>query len=135
LGRKPAIVLSSVLAGVSVFAFVASGLGAGGLAAVLFVGGFFGWGAFPLFLSILPSESVPPAIVGVAISLPASIGDIFGSVVMPILGGMLADAFGLTYAMYLAGAMPLVAAVFALAYQETAPKVLARRGLALEGEG
>jgi predicted MFS family arabinose efflux permease len=135
LGRKPTIILSSVLAGVSVFAFVASGLGMVGLAAVLFVGGFFGWGAFPLFLSILPSESVPSAIAGVAISLPASIGDIFGSVIMPILGGMLADLFGLTYTMYLAGAMPLLAAVFALGYLETAPKVLARRAPAHEAEG
>jgi predicted MFS family arabinose efflux permease len=134
LGRQPTTILASLFAGLSVMVFVTSGFGLSGLAAVLFVGGFFGWGAFPLFLSIFPSESVPPSIIGVAISLPASIGDLFGSVVMPILGGLLADSYGLTYTMYLAGAMPLLAAVIALAYRETAPKVLARRRLALQGE-
>lgn len=131
LGRKTTLILSSLLAGVAVIAFVTSGMGPAGLASILFFAGIFGLGTFPLFLSIFPSESVPHAIVGSAISIPASIGDVFGSVVMPILGGMVADSFGLTYTMYLAGVMPILAALLGLGYQETAPKVLARREQAM----
>ncbi|MDK2986258.1 MAG: hypothetical protein PWQ96_1902, partial [Clostridia bacterium] len=126
-GRKPTMIVASIFAGLSVLVFVFSGFGPVGLFISLLVCGIFGWGAFPIFLSIFPSESVPPDVMATATSLPPSIGEVFGSIAMPTIAGLLADMYGLEYPMYLAGVAPILAAFVSLFYLETAPRIITKR--------
>lgn len=127
LGRKPVMIVCAIITGISVVWFALAGSNPVTLFLILFVGAIFGWGTYPIFLALLPTESVPAKLGGSAVGIPTSIGEIFGAMVMPIIAGSLADKFGLIYPMYLAGIAPIAAAVVSFLYIETAPMVLARR--------
>ena len=49
-------------------------------------------GTFPLFLSIIPSESVEPPDLSAAIGRIQGIGEIVGGVAAPVIAGMAADS-------------------------------------------
>jgi hypothetical protein len=50
-----------------------------------------------------------------------------GTAVMPVVGGIVADAFGLASALWLAVGAQLVLAALVVGISETAPRVIARR--------
>jgi len=120
-GRRWTLFIGSVLGGLATLWFAFGGSSPTTLFCAMFFVGIFGSGVWPLFLSIIPSETVPFGLAGLAIGLPTGIGELIGAGVLPTVGGMLADAYGLGAAMILAGVSPLVAAVFALFMIETAP--------------
>lgn len=127
-GRKPMLIISTIFAGVFTLLFSVAGSSPVVLGAILFVTAVFAMGCYPIWLSVVTTESVPPNLAGSAVGIPTAIGEIFGAVIMPVIGGALADRFGLQSPMYLAGAAPLIATALCLLYRETAPKVLAQRG-------
>jgi MFS family permease len=135
LGRRPVMIVSAVITGISVIWFALAGSNPATLFCILFIGAIFGWGTYPIFLALSTTESVPSKLAGSAVGIPTSIGEIFGAMVMPIIAGSLADKFGLIYPMYLAGIAPIVAAVVSFLYIETAPRVLARRNKTNEVDG
>jgi len=51
---------------------------------------------------------------------------IIGTTLMPLVGGVIADLFGLTGSMWILVASQLVVAAFILAITETAPRVVGR---------
>ena len=120
------MVVSAVVNGLSVLWFAVAGANPTELFCILFVGAIFGWGCYPIFLSLTTTEAVPVKLAGSAVGIPTAIGEIFGAMAMPIVAGALADKFGLGYPMYLAGIAPIIAGVVALLYIETAPRVVAR---------
>ena len=132
LGRRPVMIVSSVITGISVIWFAVAGSNPVTLFCILFVGAIFGWGTYPIFLSLTTTESVPAKLAGSSVGIPTSIGEIFGAMVMPIIAGSLADKFGLIYPMYLAGIAPIIAAVVSFLYIETAPRVLHRKNQKIE---
>lgn len=123
-GRKPISVvfgLLSVLAPLSiiyvdntallalcVFVF-AAGMGVGGLA-----------------MSVIPAESVPPAMAGLAVGIPTGLGEFLGGFLSPVVAGIVADAQGLPAALMISAGGALVASITALFLKETAPSKTAK---------
>jgi len=102
--------------------FALSGAAPGMLWFLLLLTGFFCGGSFPLYLSLVPSETVPFALAGLAIGIPTGVGELVGSGILPTIGGIIADTYGLRAAMLLAAVSALVATIFALFIIETAPR-------------
>lgn len=129
-GRKPISVvfgLLSVLAPLSiiyvdntallalcVFVF-AAGMGVGGLA-----------------MSVIPAESVPPAMAGLAVGIPTGLGEFLGGFLSPVVAGIVADAQGLPAALMISAGGALVASITALFLKETAPSKTAKVAVAEE---
>lgn len=128
-GRKPLLVISTILSGVLTLVFGIAGSNPFLLGFILFVGAGFGLGSYPIWLSTIPTESVPTQLSGSAVGIPTAIGETFGAVLMPVIGGGLADSFGLQAPIILAAITPMIAMVVSLFYMETAPKVLAAKSL------
>ncbi|MGE5722365.1 MAG: MFS transporter, partial [Sphingomonadales bacterium] len=90
----------------------------------------FGWlvlGIAPLYCGVVPSESVPPALMTSAIGLSMGMAELLGGVVAPFFAGRLADFFGLEAILWLSAAFAIGAGLVSLMLTETAP---ARTGAA-----
>jgi MFS family permease len=98
------------------------------LTALMFIS-WMGLGTFPLFMGVIPTETVGRARAATAMGLVVMIGELTGGVFGPPLAGRLADQFGLDVALYMQGALAIGAGLAALFVIETNPRVLARRGL------
>ena len=88
---------------------------------------WMGLGTFPLFMGVIPTETVGRAQAATAMGLVVMIGELTGGVFGPPIAGRLADQFGLEIALYIQGALALGAGLVALFMVETNPRVLARR--------
>lgn len=100
---------NTALLAVCVFIF-AAGMGVGGLA-----------------MSVIPAESVPPAMAGLAVGIPTGLGEFIGGFLSPVVAGIVADAQGLPAALYISAAGALIASITALFLKETAPAIVNRQ--------
>ncbi len=89
--------------------------------------GFFGFGLSPLVIATCVSEQVPVTMRGTAIGITNFFAVLLGTAVMPTVGGIVADHFGLGASLWIAVGMQIAIGVFVLAITETAPRVVARR--------
>ncbi|WP_304458486.1 MFS transporter [Alicyclobacillus sendaiensis] len=126
-GRRPTLVLFSFIAVLSplVLIFVH------GSVALMCVLGFLtcaGQACFPLFMVVIPGESLSPKYVGTAVGLVQMVGELIGGAVMPTVAGVAADHFGLPAPMWIAAAGAFVSGIMAFFIRETAPVRLRRRG-------
>ncbi|AGN18817.1 major facilitator family transporter [Corynebacterium glutamicum MT] len=119
LGRKPTAVVFGLLSAfaplsflwfenpiilaIAVF-FFAAGMGVGGMA-----------------MSVIPAESVRPALAGLAVGIPVGIGELIGGFLNPMITGAVADMYGLSSALFISSGGALVATFFALFLKETSP--------------
>jgi MFS family permease len=127
LGRKPIIIIFSLL---SVCAPLGVILVPSGNTMLMALCAFVGWcgsGVYPLFMSTVPGESVNRQFASTAISSIQGFGEIVGAVCGVLIAGVLADAYGLVSTMWLCGGCMVVATVIGFGYYETAPVVLAKR--------
>jgi MFS family permease len=124
VGRKPVIIPSLFVTGVCFWGFILSGSNFFFLALLVSIAGFAIGGIAPIALSALTTESVPPYLAATASGIPASIGEILGSALMPFLAGYLCDLYGLKTALYFSAIAPLIAGSVGIFYKETAPKVV-----------
>jgi predicted MFS family arabinose efflux permease len=88
------------------------------LAVSVFVGSLAG-GTFPLFMAVIPSETVAARQLPIAIGWIQGIGEIAGGVVLPVAAGWAADQFGLEAPLLITLLGTLLAGLFALALRET----------------
>lgn len=96
------------------------------LAALMFVS-WMGLGTFPLFMGVIPTETVGRAHAATAMGLVVMIGELTGGVFGPPIAGRLADSYGLDVAIWIQFGLALGAGLAALFIRETNPAVLARR--------
>jgi predicted MFS family arabinose efflux permease len=96
------------------------------LTVLMFVS-WMGLGTFPLFMGVIPTETVGRAQAATAMGLVVMVGELTGGVFGPPIAGRLADTYGLDVALYIQGALALFAGTAALFLRETNPRVLARR--------
>ncbi|WP_245220331.1 MFS transporter [Pseudomonas umsongensis] len=120
-GRKPVLVTCATIYGLLMLAFALSHAGPWVMFSILFAAGIFGFGIAPLFLAVIPSESVPSNMTGAAVGAPTGVSELIGGVLMPVIAGGLADLYGLALPMMVVGAVSLAAAVTGLFLIETAP--------------
>jgi predicted MFS family arabinose efflux permease len=124
VGRKPIIIPSLFVTGLCFWGFILAGSHFLLLALLISIAGFAVGGITPIALSALTTESVPPYLAATASGIPASIGEIFGSALMPFLAGYLCDLYGLKAALYFSAVGPLLAGFAGLFYKETAPRII-----------
>ena len=124
LGRRPLLVIAAACYGTLMLSFVLIPAGPPIKFLNLFAAGFFGFGIAPLFLAVIPCESVPSHLTGSAVGVPTGVSELIGGVVMPIVAGGLADRFGLTYPMLIVGVVSLICAAIGLLLAETSPYAL-----------
>ena len=127
VGRKPIIIPSLFVTGLCFWGFILSGSNFLLLVLLISIAGFAIGGITPIALSALTTESVPPYLAATASGIPASIGEIFGSALMPFLAGYLCDLYGLKTALYFSAVAPFIAGFVGLFYSETAPRILDRK--------
>ena len=126
IGRKKALIFTALLCsafGISV-AMVPVGTSALIFGTLFFFYGLFGGGMYPMYLSTLPAESVPPRISATAVAIPTAVGEILGAALMPTIAGKLADIFNLFAPMWMAAFAGIVIAIVSLFYIETAPRCI-----------
>ena len=63
-----------------------------------------GQGVSALIMVLIPSEAVRPESAGTAIALVVFVGEIVGATLLPLLGGRLAQTYGLGITMWIAAA-------------------------------
>jgi len=91
---------------------------------------FIGWigiGIFPLFMGVIPGETLAYRNTAAAMGIVVAIGEIVGGVGAPILAGWIADQSSLVLPLAIQAGMGIGAGLFALALRETNPAVIARR--------
>jgi predicted MFS family arabinose efflux permease len=124
LGRRPVMILActlGVIAPLSAMYYSGSMVMAGALL-------FLGWaaaGVTPLFLAIVPSESVPKEFLSTVIGLNIAVGTLIGGVGGPALAGWAADQWGLRASVFIDVACAALAALLALFIHETVPRMRA----------
>jgi MFS family permease len=96
------------------------------LAALMFLS-WMGLGTFPLFMGVIPTETVGRAQAATAMGLVVMIGELTGGVFGPPIAGRLADTYGLDVAIWIQFGLAAGAGLAALLVRETNPVVLARR--------
>lgn len=120
IGRRPALALVTtfgVLAPLAVL-FVH---GPTPLLILALLIGNLGGGAGPLYVGIVPTESVPAAHVTTAVAVSLASGELIGGVAAPAIAGHAADLYGLGAPFWLTAACALICGALSLFLLETAP--------------
>ena len=126
IGRRPPMIAGCFLAAICPFAALWFGGSIPALAAIMFAS-WLGIGVFPLFMGLVPGETLGHAKAATAMGLVVAVGELSGGFLGPLVGGALADRFSLEAPLLMQGAFALLAGVVAFALVETNPRVLARR--------
>lgn len=126
VGRKPPMIFGCFLAAICPFAALWFGGSIPALAAIMFVS-WLGIGVFPLFMGLVPAETMGQAKAATAMGLVVGIGEISGGFLGPLIGGKLGDLYGLQAPLLIQGALAIIAGFVAFALVETNPRVLAGR--------
>jgi MFS family permease len=127
LGRRPVILVSALLCALTLSIYLLGGFDIGTMRLLACASGFFGFGLGPIVIATCVSELVPIEMRGSALGMTNFFAVIVGTAVMPVLGGVIADHFGLASALWLAVLVQVIMAALVLGLAETAPRVLARR--------
>ena len=91
------------------------------LVALLFLG-WIGMGTFPLFMAVVPAETLAFRGTAAAMGLVVGVGEITGGVFGPLVAGRIADLFGQAAPLMIAAGFAVVGALVALAVIETNPR-------------
>jgi MFS family permease len=128
IGRKKALIIDALLCSAAGIGVAMSPVGTSPLAfgAFFFFFGLFGGGMYPMYLSTLPAESVPPRISGTAVAIPTAIGETLGAALMPSLAGFLSDHISKFAPMWMAALAGIFIAFISIFYVETAPRCVAK---------
>jgi MFS family permease len=120
-GRKPVMVISSLLGIVCPLIAIYFLGPIATLAVLLFVGWAF-TGSGSVFMSTIPSETVPARSISTAMGLIIALGTIVGGLVGPAIAGWSADHWGLRAPLILQAGCAVGAVLAAMALRETAPR-------------
>ena len=127
VGRKPPLIVFGLLMVLAPLALLFFDGPVWALTALMFAS-WLGLGTFPLFMGVIPAETLGRAGAATAMGLVVAIGELTGGVFGPVIAGRLADASGLETALWLQAALALAAGLTGFAVKETNPRVLATRG-------
>lgn len=127
LGRKPTMLVAALLSGACLIGYALGGFGTVASTALLAGSGFFQGVLIPLAAATCVVENVPVRMQATAMGAVNFAGVVVGTFIMPMLAGFLADGFGLTAPILLAGGCVVVAGFAVTGIAESAPRVLARR--------
>lgn len=90
------------------------------LGAIMFIG-WCGTGVFPLFMGVVPGESVSPGLAATAMGMVVCTGEIAGGFVLPAVAGWVADQTNLTAPILIAAGCALCGGLLGFLLEETVP--------------
>jgi MFS family permease len=122
IGRKPTLILGCIGGAFAPLAILMIHGSFVLLAGALFVGWLIGGATGPLYVAIIPTESVSPRLSATAVAVSLAFGEIIGGVIAPALAGRAADATSLAAPFWISFGCALASAVLALFLTETAPR-------------
>jgi predicted MFS family arabinose efflux permease len=120
-GRKRALILFAFLGVLAPLGLYLFPLGIAGLVMLILFGGMLGSIA-PIYMNIIPQESLPIHLSATSSALIIGVGEIIGSFILAGAGN-LADSQGLPVVMIIAAASALLVALFGFGLRETNPKL------------
>jgi MFS family permease len=133
VGRKWPMFVGATLTALSPFAAVWFQGSVTMLTVLMFIG-TLGVGMMPLYMGVVPAETLKSRNIAAAMGVVVMIGELTGGVIAPVVAGWLADRTTLETPLLIAGAMSVLAGIICLFIRETNPAVLARRaGAAVTG--
>ena len=122
IGRKAAAMLCFAGAAVLLYGFVRTGVEPLALFAFLSGVSFFGSGVLSLLTGPVATEAVPRQLASSAVGIASGTGEIFGGGVGPMLGGYIAQHYGIQNVVMLPLAGLLLGILVSAALIETAPR-------------
>src|ERR1700761_6348142 len=122
IGRKPATLLSFLIAAVALWMFIHTGANLPALFGLLFVAAMFNFGALAILAGPIPAEAAPAGLVASAAGLVIGAGEIFGGGVANHIAGSIAQSSGIQYTLYFALSGQILGLCIALFLRETAPR-------------
>ena len=129
IGRKVAAVLCFAGAAALLFGFVRTGVEPLMLFTLLSGVSFFGSGVLSLLTGPVATEAVPGELASSAIGIASGAGEIFGGGIGPVLGGYIAQHYGIQNVVTLSLAGLLLGIIASAGLIETAPRALAARAV------
>lgn len=121
LGRKAAVGGAFVIAGLGLVAFSLTSSSPFLLFALLFVIAGCSFGAITTVATLVVPEAVPATLLASAAGIPIGLGEIFGGGVAPIIGGFVAQNYGIQNTLYVALFGLVVGFAVTFLLKETAP--------------
>ncbi|HLB12556.1 MAG TPA: MFS transporter [Dehalococcoidia bacterium] len=131
IGRRPALSIAAAVTALATYGMALVGPDPLALTICIFLMGLAGFGLFSLTVGVVAAEAVPFAMAGLSIAIVTGVGEFFGAVIMPTVGGMLADAYGLQVPMLVSATGAVAAALLGLGLTETAPEKVAAKAPAV----
>ena len=126
IGRKIPMIIGATMTALSPFAAVYFQGSVAMLTVLMFIG-TLGVGMMPLYMGVVPAETLKTRNIAAAMGVVVMIGELTGGVIAPPVSGWLADVTTLDAPLLIAGGMSLLAGIVCLFIKETNPAVLARR--------
>ncbi len=120
LGRRPVMVTFCLLGALSPLAALYYQGSPVVMGTLMFIG-WFGTGTFPLFMGVIPGETISRRYAATAMGLVVCAGEIAGGSGITTLAGALADVWGLATPVLIEAACALIGGLISLLLIETAP--------------
>jgi MFS family permease len=131
-GRKPVMCVGFMLSIVApLFMYLFPGTSLSVYTYIFFFG--FTAAVVPIYMTMVPMESVPITLVATGSALVQGTGDCLGAAVWPVIAGKIADAKGLPFMMLIAALLLAVTALLSLTLKETRPRKKAQADAAKYG--
>jgi predicted MFS family arabinose efflux permease len=120
-GRKPVMLICSIVAFAGLALFGAIGADPGLLFACLFVIHFCNNTLITMTVGPVAAETVPPALMATASGVVIATGELFGGGLAPIIGGRVAERFGINHILWLPILMMGIGVLLCTLLRETRP--------------
>ncbi len=133
VGRRIMALVSFVGSAAFLYVFTSTGANPTALFALLFVITFFCLGNVALITGPIATEAAPLGLVSSAIGMVVGAGEIFGGGIAPIIGGYIAQNYGIERVLYLALSGVVLGIVVSVFFRETAPNKIRRYASAPAG--
>ena len=123
-GRKPVVLCVTIIGIIGTLTVLNLPTSASFLTwVILFITSFITWGGMVIFLSVIPSESVPAGYIARGVSVVTCSSEAAGIIVAPPLLGTIADHYGLQTAMTVAALGLIISVIATFFLTESAPKI------------
>lgn len=129
-GRKRVIMLGALFCAVALAFYLVGGYALWEMGLLLGITGFMGFGILPIVIATVVTELVSEDLHGAALGMTNFFAVIVGTTVMPVVGGIVADHFGLGAALWLCVLSEVVIIASFAWIRETAPRRVASAALA-----
>jgi predicted MFS family arabinose efflux permease len=119
IGRKPVMVMSSIGALIFLTLLSSTGASANRLFGCLFAVHFFNNALITMTVGPIAAETVPPRLMATASGVVIATGELLGGGLAPILGGLVAERFGIEHILRLPILMMTIGVLLCFALRET----------------